>query len=160
MKLASFAFGFGILVSAFATPVLAWDYASAQKVVVIHNDRDASTTQIDFLTDGQGMSYKHDGTQSDFSLAQLKSGAVLEAQQGINALTVKGSIDPAKGGTLNFVYIANGMSGSYKTCSAILQRGNGGEWQLFNSATHARVQDVKVMTWQFGISTIQGICPN
>ena len=169
MKLSSivtaFALGTGILAATLSMPAYAYNYLnSSQHLLQILNDRDASANQINFLSDaqgvGQGISYLQDSGNSDFSLAQVKAGAVLEAQQGINALTVKGAIDPQSGGTLNFIYISNGMMGQYKTCAAILRRGNGGEWQLFNSYTHTRVQSVKFITWQFGITTIQGLCPN
>lgn len=168
MKFATLALGLGLFTSAFfVKPATASAYNflnSAQKLLVISNDRDASLTRIDFLTDsaanGVGISYVQDGNNADYSLEQVKGGAVLEAQQGINALTVKGSINPQSGGTLNFIYIANGLMNQYKTCSAIIRRNGNGEWQMFNSTTHARIETVKFITWQFGISTIQGLCNN
>ena len=138
------------------------DSFATQKLMQFTNDRDASVAVVEWVTDAQGvtqgLSYTHDGKKTNFSVADLKKGAVLEAQQGVNALTLKGDINPAQGGTIDFVYVANGLTGSYKTCGSSLSRGANGEWVLTNTNTRSRIQTAKIITWQMGISTIEGVC--
>lgn len=136
----------------------------SQKLIQLTNDRDANVAVVEWVTDAAGatlgLRYTSNKKVTDFTLAQLNSGAVLEAQQGVNALTMKGPIDPLKGGNLTFTYVANGMMGSYKSCAAQLTRSTDGEWMLLHTTSRARIQSAKIVTWSMGITTLEGICAN
>jgi hypothetical protein len=134
----------------------------SQKLVQFTNDRDSNVSVIEWVTDAAGatagLRYTANGRVTDFSFAQLKAGAVLESQQGINALVLKAAIDPVKGGPVTFTYVANGMTGSYESCAASISRSAAGEWMLMNSTSRGRIQTAKIVTWSMGITTLEGIC--
>ncbi len=138
----------------------------SQKLMQFTNDRDPGLGTIEILTNGQGamegLRYTRTtdaatrGVRAEFSLDQVRAGAALESQQGINALVFKGAIDAAKGGKVTFTYVANGMTGSYKSCEATLRRA-GNEWVLIHT-NGQRIQNAKITTWSLGISNLEGLC--
>jgi hypothetical protein len=136
----------------------------SQKLVQLTNDRDANVSVIEWVTDAAGatagLRYTSNGRVTDFTLAQMQAGAVLESQQGINALVLKASMDPVTGGPVTFTYVANGMMGSYKSCAAHVARSGSGEWMLMHATARSRVQTAKIITWSMGITTLEGICAN
>jgi len=140
------------------------------KLLTFSNDRTSITSDLDVTLDVkgvvQGMSYiSNDGgvkTEKDFSLADLssKNGAILEAQQGVNAVTLSGSINSQAGnGALVVHFIYNGLSGEYHTCNVNVQRNSSGVWEAINAYTNQPVTAAKIQTYSIGIQTIEGICP-
>jgi len=90
----------------------------------------------------------------------LAKEVVLEQQQGVKAVLISGKIDNDAGqGELIERFIGNGFSRSYKTCKMELKRGSDGTWKLLNAQTHQPVASARMVTWAFGIKTIEGICP-
>jgi hypothetical protein len=141
------------------------------KLVTILNDQNAVTDDLDLTLNAQGVvqgvAYIADDagtkTEDDFTLADLAStnGAVLVAQQGVNALLLTGTVDSTKGtGALVIHYIYNGLTGVYDSCNMNLVRNTAGTWILMNAYTNQPVTSAKIVTYSIGIKTIQGICPN
>ena len=144
--------------------------ASAQKLFTLSNDRDAVTSDLDFTLDSsnmvQGIAYVTDSSgktsEKDFTLNDLgtSDGAVLEEQQGVKAIELKGKIDSKKGtGALVFHYIANGLSSEYKDCNMNVMRDSSGQWIAINAYTNQPVTAAKIITYSLGITTLDGICP-
>jgi hypothetical protein len=144
--------------------------ASEQKLLTLTNDRDALVSDLDFQVDAQGavqgLQYNvHDSGQTtvkNFTMAELGAaeGVVLEDQQGVKALLLRGHADvPTGKGQFVIRFINNGLSGDYKECNINLSRGGTGIWTLFNAYTGKAVDAAKVLTWSLGIQTIDGICP-
>jgi len=142
---------------------------AANKLVTISNDRDSSTSDLDLTLDGQnnvvGLAYvttdSGKTSEKDFQVSDLSApdGAVLAEQQGVKALELTGSVDNTAGtGALTIHYISNGLTGEYGTCDTTIKRGMNGVWALYDS-NGKLVTAAKVITYSFGISTIQGLCP-
>jgi hypothetical protein len=89
-----------------------------------------------------------------------KDGAILEAQQGVNAIILSGAINSQAGtGALVVHFIYNGLSGEYHTCNLNVERNSSGVWGAINAYTGQPVTAAKVTTYSIGIQTIEGICP-
>lgn len=158
------------LVLATSQPVAHAFEASAQKLLTLSNDRNAATNDVDFTLDSsnmvQGVAYITNDAgktiEKDFTLKDMATGdgAVLEEQQGVKALELKGTVDANKGtGTLVFHYIANGFSGEYKDCNLNVMRDSSGQWIAINAYTNQPVTAAKIITYSLGITTLDGICP-
>ncbi len=170
--LTKFFFAMGATLSIASTSIAdeaveAFDFTTeGTKLVTISNDRDASTADLTVVenADGTPSALEWVNRSADrparktFRLNQVAQGVVLEEQQGIQALSLQGNIDRNGKGELTFRYVANGMSGKYATCKTNVKRTSGGDYALTNSAGGS-AQNAKIITWSFGIETIQGICP-
>lgn len=133
--------------------------AQAATLLTLSNDRNSGTAAIGIQTDAQGNIQKFTYSNADgskaFTPAQVSSGAVLEEQQGVQALVLMGQ---PSAGKLAIRYVYNGMSGDYRSCNMNLVH-NGANWSLTNAYTGGALRSAKVVTWSLGISTIQGLCP-
>lgn len=134
--------------------------ANAGTLLTLSNDRNATSATLGIQADAQGNIQKFtyilgDGTTKNFSASQVSNGAVLEEQQGVQALVLTGQ--PAAG-KLAIRYVANGMSGEYKSCNMNLVK-DGANYSLQNAYTGGPLRTAKVITWSLGITTIQGLCP-
>ena len=141
---------------------------ASDKLISVYNDRNTGYSDLELVVDGQGVPQgikwvpheKFVAAEKSFTLAQLAAGAVLEEQQGIKALTLTGRLDLAAAqGRWALKYIANGLSGEYKSCDMVVKRTPQGDWAVMNATTGAIVQKAKIITWSLGIKTIEGICP-
>ena len=142
--------------------------AATAKLVSIYNDRSSGYNDLELLVDAQGavQGAKYVGHGSgaaaakSFTNSEISSGAILEEQQGVKALILTGKVDSASGqGKWTIKYIANGLSGAYKSCDMKVQRAAQGDWIGVNAYTGATLDKAKIITWSMGITTIEGICP-
>ncbi len=69
------------------------------------------------------------GEVKDFSLHDLKEGALLREEENRKVLVLKGDLDPKGGGKLGLIYLSNGIVRSYGTFSMELYR-EGNSWKL------------------------------
>ncbi len=144
------------------------------RLVRIGNDRDAAYSDLNFLIDTAGgiaaLEYLTTAANGQtlkktFTVAQMEAleGAVLEEQQGIKAIAVLAKIDEAGGvGSMRFRFVANGLTGKYKTCDVGLVRSGVGpstSWSMRNATSGQTITLAKIVSWSFGIMTLAGICP-
>ena len=141
--------------------------AAGSRIVSIYNDRGANYNDLEVVLDASGAvtgaKYVGHGdgaaAPKSFTNSQISSGAVLEEQQGVKALILLGKVDSATGqGKWTIKFIANGLSGDYKSCDLKVQRTPQGDWLGINAYTGAALDKAKIITWSMGIATIQGIC--
>jgi hypothetical protein len=138
-----------------------------QPIASITNDRNADLQSLSVLLDaGQVIGLRFDTLngpdphESDFSLDEMKAGAVLDGDANHRAIVLRGSIDSTPGNAdLVVTYLSNGLFGSYRDCRARIVRDDGGQWHIVNIYDHKQVDHLVVQTWTLGISTIEGICP-
>lgn len=138
-----------------------------QPLASITNDRNADLQSLGvLLAAGQVVGLRFDTVNganphaSDFSLGQMKAGAVLDGDAQHQAIVLRGSIDSTVGNAdLTVTYLANGLFGTRRDCHARIVRDESGQWHIVNIYDHERVDHLVVETWAFGISTIGGICP-
>jgi hypothetical protein len=138
-----------------------------QSLASITNDRNADLQRLSvLLAAGQVVGLRFDTVNganphaSDFSLDEMKAGAVLDGDAQHEAIVLRGSIDSTIGDAdLTVTYLANGLFGTRKNCHARMVRDERGQWHIVNIYDHERVDHLVVETWTFGISTIDGICP-
>ena len=98
--------------------------------------------------------------KKDFSIDDVKAGAVLEGDSKHKALVLHGVIDSAMGSAeLIITYVSNVVFGEHKHCRASMTRDRNGQWHIMNNYEHRQVDHLFVKTRLFGISTIEGICP-
>ena len=101
-----------------------------------------------------------DPHESDFSIDDVKAGAVLDGDATHEAIVLRGSIDSTLGNaSLLITYLSNGLFGRHRDCRVGLVRDPGGRWHIVNAYDRQRVDHLVVKTWALGISTVQGICP-
>lgn len=87
-------------------------------------------------------------------------GVVLYEQGGYEVLKISGKLSRAtQEGKLVISYLTNGLWGSYKTCDVYVKRDSNGQYALQNAYTRKLIKEVKMIVGQFGVSTIQGLCP-
>lgn len=138
-----------------------------QPIARVTNDRNADLQSLGVLLDaGQVVGLRFDTIhgadphESNFSLDEMKAGAVLDGDARHQAIVLRGSIDSTVGNAdLTVTYLANGLFGTHKDCQARIVRDQRGQWHIVNIYDHERVDHLVVETWTFGISTIGGICP-
>jgi hypothetical protein len=133
--------------------------AATQTILNLGNDRDSNVTQLGVQADPSGALQKftyttHQGTKT-FAPDDLATGAVLEEQQGVQALILTGQVSLGK---LAMKYVYNGLSKEYRSCNMTLTRSSKGDWALTNAYTGAALRNAKIITWSLGISTLQGLC--
>lgn len=138
-----------------------------QPLASVTNDRNADLQSLGVLLDaGQVVGLRfdtisgNDPHDSDFSIADMKTGAVLDGDAKHEAIVLRGSID-SNGGKADLVvtYLSNGLFGKHRDCRADMVRDKSGRWHIVNTYSHKRVDRLVVQTWTLGISTIEGICP-
>lgn len=133
--------------------------AATQSLLRIGNDRDHMTSELGIQTDANGTIQKFIYVtavgQKTFSAAQIAKGAVLEAEQGVNALTLLGNVST---GRLAIKYVYNGLSGDFRTCNMNLTRSPKGDWAMVNAYTGKALLSAKLITWGLGIETLKGLC--
>lgn len=133
--------------------------AATLNVLTLHNDRDANVSRLGVQADALGalqkIVYSTPVSTKSFTAKDIAKGAVLEADQGVDAIILTGDVASGKL-ALKFVY--NGLTMVYHSCSMTLTRSTTGDWALNNSAGKA-VQNAKLITWGMGITTVEGLCP-
>lgn len=138
-----------------------------QPVASITNDRNADLQRFGVLLNaGQVVGLRFDtvnGTnphESDYSLDDMRAGAVLDGDAKHKAIVMRASVDSTVGNAdLLITYLANGLIGNHKDCRAGLVRDEKGQWHMVNVYDHRWVNHLVVQTSILGISTIEGICP-
>jgi hypothetical protein len=138
-----------------------------QLLTSISNDRNADLQNLGVLLDaGQVVGLRfatingNDPHESDFSIDDMKAGAVLDGDTEHQAIVLRGSIDSTVGNAdLVITYLSNGLFGKHKDCRAGMVRDESGQWHIVNIYEHKWVNRLVVKTRAVGISTIQGICP-
>ncbi len=103
---------------------------------------------------------KFEMTRNVFWLRDIEAekGAVLFQERGLDALILQGEIDrETQEGLFTLKYLANGILGKYESCKIKLKNNNGNLY-LQNFYNNTRVTNVKVITWKFGITTLEGVC--
>jgi hypothetical protein len=133
----------------------------------ITNDRNADLQDFGVLLDaGQVVGLRFDTIngnnphESDFSIGDMKAGAVLGGDAKHKAIVLRASFDSTVGSAdLLVTYLSNGLIGRHKDCRAEMVRDESGQWHMVNIYEHKRVDHLVVRTRPLGIATIQGICP-
>jgi len=155
---------YGILASANAGEM------KVDHLVAMSNDRDDAINDISFVTDAKGVVInllyvvRESGkvtTRKLFAVTQLAEadGAVLEEERGVKALSLHGRVNSQIGrGSLYIRFVANGMTGEFKTCAMQALRNPKGVWQILNARSLKPITQAKMRTWALGIQTIEGIC--
>lgn len=138
-----------------------------QPLASITNDRNAHVQSLGvLLAGGQVVGLRFDTINgnhphvSDFSIDDMKAGAVLDGDAKHEAIVLRGAIDPTLGNAdLVIIYLSNGLLGTHKRCHADIVRDEGGQWHIVNIYEHKPVDHLFVQTWALGVATIEGICP-
>ena len=138
-----------------------------QPLASITNDRDADLQHLAVLLDagqvvGLRLNTIHGNNPHvrDFSIENIKAGAVLDSDARRKAVVLKGFIYSTAGNAdLVITYLSNGLSGKHKECYARAERDASGQWHIVDIYEHKWVDHLVIKTRPFGISTIQGICP-
>jgi ethanolamine utilization microcompartment shell protein EutS len=148
-----------ILLAMALTTASSISQAATQNVLTLHNDRDANVSRLGVQADAQGAMQKIVYTtpvgNKSFTAKDIAKGAVLEADQGVDAIILTGD---AASGKLALKFVYNGLTMVYHSCNMNLTRSTNGDWALSNSAGKA-VQNAKLITWGMGITTVEGLCP-
>ena len=142
-------------------------HVTLQPLARITNDRNADLQRLEVLLEaGQVVGLRFDTINgenphaSDFSLADMQAGVVLDGDAQHEAIILRGSIDSRVGDSqLLISYLSNGLFGRHKACRAGMERDASGQWHIVNIYDHQWVAQLVVRTWSLGISTIEGICP-
>jgi hypothetical protein len=138
-----------------------------QPLASITNDRNADLQSLGVLLDaGQVVGLRFDTTngnnahESDFSIDQMKAGAVLDGDEKHKAIVLRGSIDSTVGNAdLVITYLSNGLFGEHKDCRVGMARDESGQWHIVNLYDNKWVNQLVVQTSRLGISRIEGVCP-
>ena len=141
--------------------------ATFQPIASITNNRNGDLQSLGVLLQaGQVVGLRFDTLngnnphQSDFSIDDMKAGAVLDGNAKHKAIVLRGFIDSTAGNAnLIVTYLTNGVSGRHKDCRAAMVRDESGRWHIVNIYEHKRVNHLVIHAWALGISTIEGICP-
>lgn len=141
-----------------------------QNLADVRSDRDSNVSHLRLVMDSAGkvigVSFLTDPTSPNtegedyyFPTDEIASaqGVVLISSGTHKAVLLRGTIGATQG-KMVVSYLANGLSNQYQSCNVNLELADR-DWQLINAYTGALVQDVLVKTWNFGIRTIQNICP-
>jgi hypothetical protein len=138
-----------------------------QSLASITNDRNADLQHVGVLLDAGevvGLRFHtingNNSHISDFSINDIKAGAVLDDDAKRKAIVLQGFIYSA-GNNANLVitYLSNGLSRQHKVCYARIERDASGQWHIVDIYEHKWVDHLVIKTRRLGISTIQGICP-
>lgn len=138
-----------------------------QPLASITNDRDADLQHLGVILDaGQVVGLRLDTINGnnphvrDFSIDDIKAGAVLDSDAKRQAVVLRGFIYSTVGNAdLVITYLANGLSGKHKECYARAERDASGQWHIVDIYEHKWVDHLVIKTRSLGIYTIQGICP-
>lgn len=145
-----------------------------QDLLAITNDQDAGVSYLSLLLDEMDepigiyfVTNKHDGipptvTRFVFTAAEVASpeGVVLVERQGRNIFYLNGGVDSTRvKGTLQVRYLANGILNSYDECYVNMRRSPQGVWSLVNAYNGKAVSVVRTLTWAFGVTTVENLCP-
>ena len=140
---------------------------TVQPLASVTNDRNSDLQNLGLLLDaGEVVGLRFDTVNgnsphvSDFSIDDIKTGAVLDGDAKHKAIVLRGTIYSAVGNAdLILNYLANGLSGKRKDCYARIERDASGQWHIVDIYEHKWVDRLVIKTWRLGISTIEGICP-
>jgi hypothetical protein len=140
---------------------------TVQPLASITNNRNADLQSLGILLDArQVVGLRFDTIngknphESDFSIDDMKAGAVLDGDAKHKAIVLRGSFDSTAGNAdLVVTYLSNGLLGKHKDCRAGIVRDERGQWRIVNIYDHKRVNHLVIKAWRLGISTIEGICP-
>ena len=138
--------------------------AATVPLFTVTNDRDANVDKFGLMVDGNGnpagVSYAPPGGGATHSFRDIArgDGVVLIEGQGRKVLLLSGQLGANGEGKLELAYLANGLTGKYKTCNFLLRR-SGGSWIAQNAYTNRRITAAKIETHRLGLKTLQGICP-
>lgn len=144
-----------------------------QLLSAITTDLDSRSANINVMLDdhnlAQGIYAKYtknqefeifDMTHNVFWLRDIETekGAVLFQERGMDALILQGELNrETQEGLFNLKYLSNGILGKYESCKIKLRNSNG-NFYLQNFYNNKRITNVKVITWKFGISTLENVC--
>ena len=142
--------------------------ATFQLLASVTNDRNADLQQLGVLLDAgevAGLRFNtingNNPHVSDFSIDDIKAGAVLDGDAKHKAIVLRGSIYSNVGNAdLVVTYLSNGLLGKHKDCYARMERDASGQWHIVNIYEHKWVDHLIIKTSAVGISTIQGVCPH
>ena len=140
---------------------------TVQPLASITNDRNPRMQRLGVLLDaGKVVGLRFDTINGnnphkrDFSIDDVKEGAILEGDARHKSIVLHGSIDSTMGSTeLIITYVSNVVFGEHKHCRVSLMRDKSGQWHIVNNYEHKPVDHLFVKTRVFGISTIEGVCP-
>ena len=143
-------------------------HVTLQPLASITNDRNGNLQKLGVLIDAGrvvGLRFAtitgDNANKKDFSIEDMKTGAVLDGNAKHKNLVLRGSIDSSVGNAdLVITYLSNVIFGEHKQCRASMVRDQSGQWHIVNNYEHKLVDHLFVKTRVFGISTIQGICPH
>ncbi len=142
-------------------------YVTFQALASITNDRNADLQHVGVLLDaGELVGLRFDTIDgnnshvSDFSIDDIKAGAVLDGDANRKAIVLQGSIySTGDNATLVITYLSNGLSRKHRVCYARIERDASGRWHILDIYENKWVDHLVIKTRPLGISTIQGICP-
>src|SRR5262249_39745672 len=153
------------LAQAHAKAALAAD-VTFQPLASITNDRNAELQHVGVLLDaGEVVGLRFDTINgnnshvSDFSIDDIKAGAVLDGDAKRKAIVLQGFIYSGDNANLVITYLSNGLSRKHKVCYARIERDASGQWHILDIYEHKWVDHLVIKTRPLGIATIQGICP-
>lgn len=147
---------------------------SAQFMLNIANDRDSNLSKLSVAFDKNHLLaglYTEKVERSFFTVLESetkyfplrdiedKEGAVLFESQGRKVLILQGQLNrSSQEGKFRINYLANGLSMRYESCDFNLRKKDD-TWLVTNAATGKKVNEIKIITWSLGVTTLQGICP-
>lgn len=134
-----------------------------QKLFSMSNDRNPGVTNVEFEVDSAGavkaVRWIGEKQPKSFSPSQLAEFQVIEAQQGVDAVLLKGNVGTDAGEfTIKFVY--NGIIRSYRECTYKVKKSAEGEWQALRMTDGVRISSARMVTRAIGIKKIEGLCPD
>ena len=116
-------------------------FAKADEAMIIRNDIDENIVAINIVSDDSGKftemrkiqtsSAKKVLADETFNVSALNKGATVLVRKGRDVVKIKFSsnFDPMYGGTFQFDYLYNGVSGSRKQIELDLRK-NGARWEV------------------------------
>lgn len=137
-------------------------FAANVPLFSITNDRDSNVDRFHLMVDAAsrpaGVIYQAPGRRSAYSTRALASGVTLIEAQGRKVVLLQGRFAANGEGRLRATFLANGLSGRYKSCDFLVKRA-GNRFFAQNAYTGRRITSVRIITYAFGLRTLQGICP-
>jgi hypothetical protein len=137
-----------------------------QKLIAMTNDRDSSTRTFSLMLGDSGIegmyldsSFGNTGNVFYLKNVEEPDGTTVAEAMGKAAVILQGQLDRAsQEGRFHLSYLNNAITGDYRRCEFQLLK-NGSSWYLENLYNGQRITAVRVTSWTFGISTIEGMCP-
>lgn len=145
-----------------------------QKLVSMTSDQDSNSTDLSLMIDAKkevaGMYNKPDPKNRDdkdtkskniFWLKDIEDpkGVVVLVKKGRNILIMQGALNKrTQEGRFTLKYLTNGLFMTYDSCEFELKK-SGSSWKVENAYTGETVKNIKVITHNLGVTTLQGLCP-